>query len=492
MKTLLLGWQHLKIIEKLAIIASILTACLISYMSVLSGNPATSVLALIKREKRTFLMFAIVPMVLYAIINIPFLSLFAQYLTESGLEYPSEIGDPMLRILSKSGDLVSLMTFSNNWLYNDEWIGNIENPAFIGTSLAIFIAMFSVFASAYNRMKIDDKVMALVFLGAILVSMFIAQGMNNSILQYIVGIISDAGLRDIIGPFREWARMSIMIPVFMVALLSFSLPSLKKAKVAVIVLGAIIAVNLVTDYSDFHFNRYMPLHIGDTYDKLADLVPQEARIVWIDYKDKIPATTIDGRYRSIGRPDSAEIGSPCKPNGYEKMFKSGELDFSTVKSHHIDYFVLDARAEVPYEWLSCERVDYLKLCSTGVGSRRFSAYESIQAAETVEEETAQIEYTQIDPGRWIVMMDGSDPFMFVFAEKYLPGWEARIFKDGELVSTARSVPIAESINGFWIEESGELEIRVVYAPQKNFEAFLIVSAAGILACFTMMFVGDRR
>ena len=55
--------------------------------------------------------------------------------------------------------------------------------------------------------------------------------------------------------------------------------------------------------------------------------------------------------------------------------------------------------------------------------------------------------------------------MLSFAESYDPLWEARIYKNGKLVGKVRSIPVYSVINGFWINETGDLEIVIRYTPQ---------------------------
>lgn len=58
-----------------------------------------------------------------------------------------------------------------------------------------------------------------------------------------------------------------------------------------------------------------------------------------------------------------------------------------------------------------------------------------------------------------------------FAEAYDPLWEARIYRDGKLVEKVKSIPLYSVINGFWINETGNLEIVIRYTPQDWFEWF---------------------
>ena len=82
--------------------------------------------------------------------------------------------------------------------------------------------------------------------------------------------------------------------------------------------------------------------------------------------------------------------------------------------------------------------------------------------------------------------------MFSFAEAYDPLWEARVCKDGKLVEKVRSIPLYSIINGFWINETGELEIVIRYKPQDWFELGLKISATTFVGCIAYVFYDWRR
>ena len=83
---------------------------------------------------------------------------------------------------------------------------------------------------------------------------------------------------------------------------------------------------------------------------------------------------------------------------------------------------------------------------------------------------------------WRAEVEAKKPFMLVFAEAYDPLWEARVYKNGELVERVRSVPVYGVINGFWINETGNLTVVIRYVPQDWFELGLKISAATFALC----------
>jgi len=82
--------------------------------------------------------------------------------------------------------------------------------------------------------------------------------------------------------------------------------------------------------------------------------------------------------------------------------------------------------------------------------------------------------------------------MLSFAEAYDPLWEARIYKNGEKIETFISIPLYSVINGFWINETGNLKIVIIYTPKDCFEIGLMISATTFTGCIAYLFYDWRR
>ena len=82
--------------------------------------------------------------------------------------------------------------------------------------------------------------------------------------------------------------------------------------------------------------------------------------------------------------------------------------------------------------------------------------------------------------------------MLSFAEAYDPLWEARVYKDGKRVGVVKSIPLYSVINGFWINETGNLEIVIRYKPQDWFETGLVISTTTFIGCIGYLFYDWRR
>jgi len=103
-----------------------------------------------------------------------------------------------------------------------------------------------------------------------------------------------------------------------------------------------------------------------------------------------------------------------------------------------------------------------------------------------------ISYRRIDPTLWNARVIAKKPFMLVFAETYDSLWEARVYKNGELVERVRSIPVYYAINGFWINATGDLTIVIRYVPQDWFELGLKISATTFTLCIFYLIWDWRR
>ena len=74
-----------------------------------------------------------------------------------------------------------------------------------------------------------------------------------------------------------------------------------------------------------------------------------------------------------------------------------------------------------------------------------------------------IEYKKIDPTLYKATINASKPFMLSFAESYDPLWIARV--NGDKIN---SIPLYSVINGFWIQETGLIDVTIEYTPQRWF------------------------
>jgi hypothetical protein len=103
-------------------------------------------------------------------------------------------------------------------------------------------------------------------------------------------------------------------------------------------------------------------------------------------------------------------------------------------------------------------------------------------------------YTRLSPTHWHVYINGiSKPFVLSFAEPYDSSWEANIYKNGKKVDVVNSAPSYSGINGFRINQTGNLDIVIKYGPQHWFEIGLMISGITLTCClFYIMYCWIRN
>jgi len=110
----------------------------------------------------------------------------------------------------------------------------------------------------------------------------------------------------------------------------------------------------------------------------------------------------------------------------------------------------------------------------------------------VNEQTSEnFYYEKNSPVLWEIKINSSEPFMLSFVNGFDPLWEARVYKDGKMMETVASTKLYGLINGFWINETGELDIELNYKPQEWFNYSFTISVFTFIICF-IVFVYDYK
>ena len=60
------------------------------------------------------------------------------------------------------------------------------------------------------------------------------------------------------------------------------------------------------------------------------------------------------------------------------------------------------------------------------------------------------------------------------------------------MDVVKSIPLYSVINGFWIEETGDLDVVIRYKPQDWFEIGLVISGTTFALCIFYLFYDWRR
>lgn len=93
-----------------------------------------------------------------------------------------------------------------------------------------------------------------------------------------------------------------------------------------------------------------------------------------------------------------------------------------------------------------------------------------------------LNYTKISSTTWKVNINSSSPFILSFSETYDKLWEAKIYNNGMMIRRTDAIPLYSVINGFFINDTGNLEVIVTYKLQRLFEIGLLISIITITSC----------
>jgi hypothetical protein len=93
-------------------------------------------------------------------------------------------------------------------------------------------------------------------------------------------------------------------------------------------------------------------------------------------------------------------------------------------------------------------------------------------------------YQKIDSTKYVVTVNASAPFMLSFGEAYDPLWTAQV--NGKRIAP---VPLFSVVNGFWVDQTGVLDITIEYSPQEWFYYGSAVSVTGLIACVAYLTYG---
>lgn len=98
-----------------------------------------------------------------------------------------------------------------------------------------------------------------------------------------------------------------------------------------------------------------------------------------------------------------------------------------------------------------------------------------------------VEYEKLSPTRYRATVTADQPFMLTFAETYHPLWVANV--NGR---EYQGVPVNSIGSGFWIEDTGELEIIIEFKPQSWFYYGVIISFISIAGALAFLLWNWRR
>ena len=114
--------------------------------------------------------------------------------------------------------------------------------------------------------------------------------------------------------------------------------------------------------------------------------------------------------------------------------------------------------------------------------------ETLEDIFTPKEYPAEIiTYQNIDPTKYVVKVNAAKPFMLSFSEAYDPLWKAYV--NGKQIE---SIPLYSVINGFWINQIGELTITIEYEIQRWFYYGSAISITSLIGSLTYILWDWKR
>jgi len=322
------------------------------------------------KEVENLLLFIGGPIVIYSLINMPLLLL----LMAGGLEYPIPMSVDQLAMLSRNGDLLNIFTFSNNW-WPKVSTALLKNPIFQATSLLLFAFGFSALVLV-KRVEKGRKILVLLSSMFVTGLIFFIQGTNNPILLNIIYFFGQLGYIDIFGPLREWGKLSILIPIFLVIMLTISLASLKdrRSLILTIFLLVLVILNIVSSPSLVYISEvYSPINVPLEYYSLNKEIRLDHKVLWV-YPSS--AENILGAWRYVWNKQKVisenlerSIGSTYNPNlEYVKMLSQKEAPQQLLNFLNIKYVIKRtdilgaSNFKAEYSYLNCKKLDYLTVC----------------------------------------------------------------------------------------------------------------------------------
>jgi hypothetical protein len=101
-------------------------------------------------------------------------------------------------------------------------------------------------------------------------------------------------------------------------------------------------------------------------------------------------------------------------------------------------------------------------------------------------------YDKYDPTHWKIRVSAPRPGIIAFAEPYDKTWQATVYKDGQKVQVANSMPLYGAINSFEISHTGDFDVVLTFAPQYWYQVGLVISGITIAFCIFYIIYDWRR
>lgn len=179
----------------------------------------------------------------------------------------------------------------------------------------------------------------------------------------------------------------------------------------------------------------------------------------------------------------------AKKGGYTLAMRGvGKFDFNINENH----FILESDSEnftySPVINMN-EGINKIQISSSNNSLKSIWLYPNIYDNKTIDEilyirekRTKLVDFTNIGSNTWNIKVNATGSFMLSLAEAYNSAWEATVYKDGQKVDVVEASPLHSFINGFWINDIGNLEIIVRYKNEYWYNIGLLISIIAFICC----------
>jgi hypothetical protein len=106
--------------------------------------------------------------------------------------------------------------------------------------------------------------------------------------------------------------------------------------------------------------------------------------------------------------------------------------------------------------------------------------------------TTNIEFNKVNPTLWNVHISTPRPTTIGFAEPYDEKWQATVYNQGKKMDVVKSMPLYGAINGFQINQTGELNVVISFSPQYWYQAGFVISGVTFAFCIFYIIYDWRR
>jgi len=101
-------------------------------------------------------------------------------------------------------------------------------------------------------------------------------------------------------------------------------------------------------------------------------------------------------------------------------------------------------------------------------------------------------YDKNDPTHWTISISAPKPTTIGFAEPYDEKWQATIYNQGKKIDVVKAMPLYGAINGFQINQTGNLDIVISFAPQYWYQLGFVISGLTFAFCIFYIIYDYKR